>query len=182
MTASVIHVARWKWGALAAAAMTLLSLVPQFHLWILRGREWNGAYVSPQRDEPLYSAYTNALIEGRARKNDPSGGSDNTLVTPLPESIFSIHFVPAYMIALPARIFGMSASKTFIILIAVAAFFAAVSIFWLLNSITADHDVAAAGTLFVLCFGCIVGRYGIFNTFFDIGIPALHFLRRYQPA
>src|SRR5262249_44214569 len=53
---------------------------------------------------------------------------------------------------------------------------------WLINSITEDHRLASVGTLFVLCCGCIVGRYGVFNTFFDIGIPALPFLRRYQPA
>jgi hypothetical protein len=34
----------------------------------------------------------------------------------------------------------------------------------------------------VLCLGCIVGRYGLFGTFLDIGVPALPFLRRYQPA
>src|SRR5688572_9129140 len=97
---------KWKWCALAALGMVLLSLLPQLHLWIVRGREWNGAYVSPQGDEPLYSAYINALIDGRSRKNDPFGGRDDTSNSPLPESTFSIQFVPAYAIALPARTFG----------------------------------------------------------------------------
>src|SRR5882672_2957389 len=109
------YTVKWKWCALASMAMVLLSLIPQIHLWIVRGREWNGAYVSPQGDELLYSAYINALIDGRARKNDPFGGIDSSLSAPLPESIFSIQSVPAYAVALPARIFGLSASTAFIV-------------------------------------------------------------------
>jgi hypothetical protein len=162
--------------------MVALSLVPQLHLWLVLGRDWNGAYVSPQGDEPLYSAYVNALIDGRARKNDPFGGKDSTSNAPLPESTFSIQFLPAYVIALPARAFGISASTAFIVLIALAALLASLSVFSLLHRVTDDVLLAAAGTLFVLCLGCIVGRYGLFGSFFDIGVPALPFLRRYQPA
>lgn len=182
MSIAFSHVTKWKLGALVSLAMVLLSLLPQFHLWIVRGREWNGAYVSPQGDEPLYSAYINALIDGRPRKNDPYAGVDSSSDKPLPESAFSIQFVPAYAIALPARLLGVSASTAFIVLVAVAACLSSLSVFWLLNTVTLDPRLAAAGTLFVLCLGCIVGRYGLFNTYFDIGIPALHFLRRYQPA
>ncbi len=163
-------------------AMVLLSLIPQIHLWIVRGREWNGAYVSPQGDEPLYSAYMNALMDGRVRKNDPFDGRVSTPNAPLPESTFSIQFVPAYAIALPARILGISASTAFIVLIAAAALLASLAVFWLINNVTADPCLAATGTLFVLCLGCVVGRYGLFGTFLDIGVPALPFLRRYQPA
>jgi hypothetical protein len=175
-------VTNWKWCALVSLAMVLLSLAPQFHLWLVRGREWNGAYVSPQGDEPLYSAYVNSLIQGRPRKNDPFGGTDNSSTVPLPESTFSIQFFPAYLIALPARGLGVSASTAFIILLPAAALFASISVFWLLIFVTRDTRFAAAGTLLVLCLGCIVERYGLFGTFFDIGIPALPFLRRYQPA
>ena len=170
----------WQLCALTCLAMVVFSLIPQIHLWLVRGRDWNGAYVSPQGDEPLYSAYVNALIDGRARKNDPFGGKDSTPNAPLPESTFSIQFLPAYVIALPARAFGISASTPFIVLI-VAALLASLSVFSLLQRVT-DRPLAAAGTLFVLCLGCIVGRYGLFGTFFDIGVPALPFLRRYQPA
>jgi hypothetical protein len=104
-----LYVAKWKWCVLPAAAMTLLSLVPQIHLWIVRGRDWNGAYVSPQGDEPLYSAYINALMDGRPRRNDPFGGKDDSVSDPLPDSTFSIQFVPAYVLELPARVFGVSA-------------------------------------------------------------------------
>src|SRR6266704_4260971 len=109
--------ATWKYCAITCLAMLVLSLIPQLHLWLVRGRDWNGAYVSPQGDEPLYSAYINALIDGRSRRNDPYGARDDSPQTPLPESAFSIQFVPAYAIALPARIFGVSASTAFIVLI-----------------------------------------------------------------
>lgn len=173
---------KWKLCALASLAMLVLSMVPQVHLWLLRGRDWNGTYVSPQGDEPLYSAYINALIDGRTRKNDPFGGRDSFANAPLPESTFSIQFVPAYAIALPARAFGISASTAFIVLIAASAVLASISVFWLLISVTGDSQLAVAGTIVVLCLGCIVGRYGLFGTFIDIGVPALPFLRRYQPA
>jgi hypothetical protein len=182
MSASPSYVTKWKWCALVSLAMVLLSLIPQIHLWIVRGRDWNGAYVSSQTDEPLYSAYVNALINGRARKNDPFGGKDDSSDAPLPESIFSIQFVPAYAVALPARILGSSAATAFIVLIATAALLASLSVFWLLKNITGDHRLAATGTLFVLCLGGVVGSFGLFGTIIDIPFPVLPFLRRYQPA
>ena len=164
--------------------MVLLSLTPQIHLWIVRGRDWNGAYLSPQGDEPLYSAYINSLIDRRTRKNDPFGGRDSSAGAPLPESIFSIQFVPAYAIALPARTFGVSASTAFIVLIAAAALFASLSVFWLLSYVTGDHRFAAAGTLFVLCFGALAGGNGLLGILLkpDLSIPSLPFLRRYEPS
>jgi hypothetical protein len=173
---------KWKFCGLAASAMVVLSLVPQIHLWIVRGREWNGAYVSPQGDEPLYSAYVNALIHGRPRRNDPFGGKDSTAKTPLPESTFSIQFFPAYVIALPARAVAISASTAFIVLIGITALSASFTVFWVLNAITDNHRLAAAGVFFVLCLGGFAGSYGLFGTFVDVAIPALPFLRRYQPS
>ena len=173
-----------KLCALTCVAIVLLSLIPQIHLWSVRGRDWNGGYVSLQGDELLYSAYINALIDGRTRKNDPFGGKDSSPGAPLPESIFSIQFVPAYLIAWPARTFGVSASTAFIVLIAAAALLASLSVFWLLNCATGDHRLAAIGTLFVLCFGALAGGNGLFGIFLkpDLSIPSLPFLRRYQPA
>jgi len=164
--------------------MVLLSLIPQIHLWIVRGRDWNGAYVSPQGDEPLYSAYINALIDGRTRKNDPFGARDDTSASPLPESTFSIQFIPAYVISFLARVTGASAATAFIVLMGVGALFASLSLFWLLNVITGDARLAAAGTLFVLCFGALAGGNGLVGILLkpDLSIPSLPFLRRYQPA
>ncbi len=163
-------------------AMVLLALLPQIHLWIVRGRDWNGAYVSPQGDEPLYSAYVNALIDGRTRRNDPFAARDDSTAAPLPESTFSIQFIPAYAIALPARTLHVSASTAFIVLAGVASLLASISIFWLLNCLVGDNLLASAGTMFVLCLGGAVGTYGVFGTLLDAVIPALTFLRRYEPA
>src|SRR2546428_6355459 len=160
VSTSPSHASKWKWCVLPSMAMVLLSLVPQIHLWIVRGRDWNGAYVSPQGDEPLYSAYINALIDGRSRRNDPYGARDDSSQTPLAESAFSIQFVPAYVIAWPARILGVSASTAFIVLIAASALLGSLSFFWLLNNLTGDHQFSAAGSLFFLCFCFVVGWVG----------------------
>src|SRR5437867_198385 len=109
-----------RWFALPGTAMVLLSLMPQIHLWFVRGRDWNGAYATLQGDELLYSAYINALIDGRPRRNDPFAGRDSTSKSPLPESTFSIQFIPAYMIASLARALGKSASTAFIVLLGAA--------------------------------------------------------------
>jgi hypothetical protein len=175
---------KWKWVALPATAMLLLSLLPQVNLWLVRGRNWNGAYVSPQGDEFVYSAYINALMDGRTRKNDPFAGKDSTLKSPLPESTFSIQFIPAYAIAFSARTFHASASTAFIALIGVAGFLAILSVFWLLNAVLDDHRLATAGTFFVLCLGGIAAGSGILGVLLksDLASPILPFLRRYQPA
>lgn len=164
--------------------MVLLSLIPQIHFWFVRGTEWNGAYATLQGDEFLYSAYVNALIDGRPRRNDPFAGRDSTLHSPLPESTFSIQFIPAYAIALLARTFRASASTAFIVLMATTGLLASLSLFWLLESVTGDQKLAAAGAICVLCLGELAGDQGIF------GVLLLHhklsvlmpFLRRYQPA
>jgi hypothetical protein len=175
---------KWKWCALISMAMVFLSLLPQIHLWVVRGRDWNGAYVSPQGDEPLYSGYINALIDGRKRKNDPFGARDDSAAMPLPESLFSIQFVPAYLISLPARVLGVSASTAFIVLIGVAALLSSLSVFLLLECVTGDPPFAAAGSLLVLCLGALAGGHGLVGVLLrdDLSIASLPFLRRYQPA
>ena len=175
---------RWKWCLITSLAMVLLSLIPQIHLWVISGRQWNGVFVSAHGDEPQYSAYVNALMNGRPRKNDPFGGVDSSPAAPLPESIFSIQFIPAYAIALPARLLRVSASSSFIVLIAVAAALGSLAVFWLINSVTQNPSLAAAGTVFVLCLGALAGGHGLLGILIraDLSIPSLPFLRRYQPA
>ena len=165
-------------------AMTFLSLIPQIHLWLVRGREWNGAYVSLQGDEPFYSAYINSLIDGRARRNDPYAARDNSRQSSIPESTFSIQFLPAYVISLLARTFGASASTALIVLLGAAGFFASLSIFWLLSTVLGDSRLAAVGTIFVLCLGGLAGGHGLVGLLVkaDLSMPGLPFLRRYQPA
>jgi len=162
--------------------MVLLSLLPQIHLWIVRGSEWNGAYTSIHGDESIYSAYVNALINGRPRRYDPFTGQDKNVG--LPESTFSIQFIPGYAIAYLARLSGISASTAFIILAGIAGLLASLSVFWLLSALGLDGPVAAAGTLFVLCFGGLAGGQGFFGIMMksSLLVPGLPFLRRYQPA
>ncbi len=178
------YIAKWKWCAVTCLAMLLLSLMPQIHLWIVRGRDWNGAYVSLQGDEPFYSAYINALIDGRTRKNDPYAAKDSTPASPLPESTFSIQFIPPYVISFLARTVGASASTAMIALLGATGLLATLSVFWLLNSMVGKVRIAAAGTLFVLCVGGLAGGHGLLGLLLkdDLSIPSLPFLRRYQPA
>jgi hypothetical protein len=89
MPPSSTYVIKFKWCALAATAITLLALMPQIHFWLVRGSQWNGAYTILQPDELLYSAYVNALIDGRPRRNDPVSGRDDHPQAPLPESLLS---------------------------------------------------------------------------------------------
>ena len=170
----------WKWGALAALAITLISLYPQVNLWLARGKQWHGSYVMTQGDEVMYSAYVNALIDGRPRKNDPFNGRDAVPGQPAYESLNSIHFVPAYLVVVPARAFGMNASTAFIVLLMFAALASSLAIFWLLATLTGDSKLAAVGTLVTLSFGALAGSDCCWhaNAFTEM-VP---FLRRYHPA
>ena len=173
-----------KFGALVATAVVLLSLAPQIHFWFSRGGDWQGAYAVVQGDEFLYSAYINALIDGRPRRNDPFAGRDNIPAAPLPESTFSIQFMPAFAIAGLARACHLSASSAFVALLAVAGLLASLSLYWLLTSIIGNSKLAAVGVVFVLCFGALAGGQGIIGLWTRPGVVllGLPFLRRYQPA
>src|SRR6266699_1506318 len=118
-----------KRRVMAAAAMLLLSLIPQIHLWFVRGGDWNGAYASIQGDESIYSAYLNARMNGRPRRNDPFAGQDSTPQSPLPESTFSIQFIPPLVLSFFARIFGATASTAFIVLAGATGMLSALSVF-----------------------------------------------------
>src|SRR5919206_68750 len=110
--------------------MTGLALFPQVYLWAERGRAWQGTAAYFYTDEPAYAAYVNALITGRPRRCDPYTGADDTPLAPLPESLFSIQFVPAYMVALPARALHLSTATAFIVLALLDAFVTSLVLFW----------------------------------------------------
>src|SRR5215210_7746174 len=116
MSASPSPANRWKWRAFAVIPILLLSLGPQIQFWLDRGAQWHGAYATLNADEFLYSAYLNALIDGRPRRNDPFTGRDEQAQQPLPETAFSIQVVPAYVLSSTAKIFHLSASTVFILL------------------------------------------------------------------
>lgn len=137
-----------------------------------------------QGDELLYSAYVNALIENRPRRTDPPAGKDDHPQSPVPESLFSIQIVPAYVIALLARTIGISASTAFIVLLGVAGLLASLALYWLFVSLTGDKRFAALAILIVLCFGALVGGQGLVWLILkpDVRFVGFPFLRRYEPA
>src|SRR5215216_6040481 len=173
-----------KWGAFAIAAITLLSMMPQVCFWLARGSQWQGAYTVLQPDEVVYSAYVNALIDERPRRTDPASGQDDHPQARLPESLFSIQFIPPMIIAWLARISGASASSAFIALMGVVGLLASLSLFWLLASILGDSRLAAISVLIVLCLGALAAGQGIVGTFLkaDVKFLGMPFLRRYVPA
>jgi hypothetical protein len=177
------EITKWKWATWAAVAMTLLSLYPQLLMWTTRGREWNGSYAQIHGDEWFYSAYIQALIDGRPRRNDPYTGRDDVPGNPQPESLFSIQFMPAYLIATPARLFGASSSTAFIVLGILAPVFSCLALFWLIQNLTQDHRLAAAGPIVVLCFGALAAGEGAVHLLSSsVQYAFLPFLRRYEPG
>ena len=174
-TAIAMTLRQWKPGLIAAAILAVISSLPQIYLCYERGAEWNGSYAFSDADEFAYSAYVNALIHGRPRRNDPYSGQDGGPF----ETLFSIQFVPPYSIAIPARIFGVSAATAFMILVPLIAIASTLTLFLFLFELTQNSIVSAIGALGVLCFG-------IFATqapwrFWAVPI-AFPFLRRYMPA
>lgn len=184
--------APWKAGVLAASAMVLLALVPQLTLWQALGKHWNGSYAGTSGDdEYAYSAYINALIQGHPRRNNPYTGQADQASSPQPESIFSLQFIPAYAIALPARSLGVSAAASFIAVTVLATFFAALAIFWLLMEFWKDQRMAATGMLVVLCLGSLAPLLIVMRVVQKLFDPTISlrgdyilfgFTRRYVPA
>ncbi len=176
----------WRFGILAGIIVAVFGLYPQFALLGERGgaANWNGTFASNDLDETAYAAYLQALIDGRARKNDPYSGRDKTAKNPQPESIFSIQFLPPTLLAIPARAFGLDASQTFILLSALAGFFTALSLFWLLALLTEDNRFAFVGALLILFGGALAAGNGAIAEFAGRGAayPFFPFLRRYIPA
>lgn len=164
--------------------MSALALVPQVHLLLARGGEWQGQYASFQPDETAYSAYVNALIDGRTRRADPYTGRDDALDAAGTETLFSIQFLPPYLLALPARLFGLSASTAFVLLSPLAAFASTLALYWLLLAATRDARFAAAAALLVLCLGGFATGHKLLQLLAgaQISHTPMPFLRRYVPA
>jgi hypothetical protein len=173
----------YKWTFACALAVALLCLYPQFLMWGVRGHEWKGAYTQVNGDEWLYSAYIQALIDGRPRRNDPYTGRDDRPQTPQPESVFSIQFIPAYLIAVPARLLGISASTSFIALNFITPFLLCLSLAWLINLVSGAPKFSASGAVFVICFGGFAAGVGLVSLWANTGqYYFLPFMRRYEPS
>jgi hypothetical protein len=173
---------RWRWGIAAALALAAVALIPQAHMWLERGRDWHGASFSFFFDEAAYESYANALIRGRARLNDPYTGRDDAPGAPQAESLFSIQFIPAYAVALPARLFNLPAAAVFVLLWPLAAFATTLALTRLLQVVTRDEPAAATIALVVLCCCTFIQKSARTLRGLETAYLPLPFLRRYLPA
>jgi hypothetical protein len=140
------RLAHWRLGFLAAAAVVVVTSIPQAAMIARQGSAWHRSYALLDFDEVSYSAYLNSLIQGRSRRNNPYLGD----AAGAHESLFSIQFIPPYAMALPARTLGISTSTAFILLLPLMAFASGLAVFWLLYQITNSETTSAVGTLIVL--------------------------------
>jgi hypothetical protein len=166
--------------------MMMLAAYPQLMVWLARGVDETGSYAFFSEDEAAYCAYVNALMDGRARRNDPYTGRDDTPAQPQPESLFSIQFIPPYALALFARALRLSAPCVFFVLTCLAALASSLAVFRLVFLMTNDERVAATAIFFVLCLGTFAVVYGPVRLLLGLettyNFSHLPFLRRYLPA
>lgn len=172
---------KWLLGTAAAIIFGLLAVYPQWNLQTLRGADFQGAFASCDLDEMAYASYLQAVIDGRPRLNDPYTGRDGAGQS---ESLFSIQFVPPYLVGVPARILGLSASQAMPIVSFISAFLATLALFWFIVSIVEDARLAFAATLIVIIGGAFVVGIGAINGFYANGTayPFFPFMRRYIPS
>jgi hypothetical protein len=160
----------WIFAVIAALLLAFIASIPQLFLIYERGNSWNGSYVYNDTDELAYAAYENALIDGRPRRNDPYNGTDNQAF----ETLFSIQFIPPYVLASVARLFHISTSGTFVLLLPFVIIASVFILFKLSNEINSDSTLAVATAVGVICFGTLVAQ--------NPADQFLPFLRRYLPA
>lgn len=176
---------KWLLGILAGAILAILAVYPQYNLQKkLRPDSFQGAFATCDLDEMAYASYLQALIDGRPRKNDPYTGRDAAPDDPQPESLFSIQFFPAYLAAIPARIFGLSAPQVMPVLSIASAFLTALALFWLIVSITENLFASFVGTLIVMTGSALIVGLGAINGFYENGVayPFFPYMRRYIPS
>lgn len=170
-----------RFGILVGIFMAFLSLYPQIYFQIKRGEAYNGATFYYDFDESAYASYLQALIDGRPRKNSIYQGAEEPTKN---ENLFSIQFASAYLVAIPARIFGMNSETAFLAISVLVSFFASLAIFIFLFQVTKNNTFAAFGTLFILVFGANAAGASILKETFGFGASAFYltFLRRFTPA
>jgi hypothetical protein len=174
-----IDAKNWKYAALPMLFIVFLAIYPQVNFWMAKGSAWQGAYFVENFDEVAYSAYVNALINDKPRQYDQFLAAESPH-----ESLYSIQFIPAYAIAIPAKWLGIDASKAFIILNILCSALAALFIFWFLFQITGDAALSGTGVLIICCFGTAIAYEGELRAWIEgrILVDFFPFLRRYQPG
>jgi hypothetical protein len=170
---------------LTALAIAFVGMIPVVAPPLWRGRAWQGSLPYVETDELAYAAYVRALADGRTRLSDPYSGRDDTANEPHAETFFSVQFVPAYALATLAHALHLSASAVFALATLVVAIASALVLFKLVEDVTDDPRVAAAGTLAVLCLSMLPTSNGLIYYLLrrtQLLYPYLPFLRRYVPA
>lgn len=172
---------RHRYVAVAVLSMLLLALGPHLYFLYKRSAEWNGTFPLTHSDEVAYSAYVNALIDGRPRRNDPYTGRDDSLESPQAESYFSIQFLPPTVLAMAARGTSASSDQALFALSLIAAVTSAFALFWMFQSVGLEQREAALGALIVLTLGSLhlVLNYLLKG---EVSNNYLGFLRRYVPS
>ena len=173
------HSQPWKLALLSAFVLAIITSIPQIHLSYVRGSEWNGSCAYSDWDELAYVAYTNALIDGRPRRNDPYSGKDNGKF----ESLFSIQFFPSYAVAIPAKLLHIPGDTAFIVLLPVATTAVFLVVWGLLFELTGNTLLAIAGALCVLSLGTAAAHSPL-QIFQGVATEynPFPFLRRHIPA
>jgi hypothetical protein len=147
----------------AGLVLALIASIPQLFLCYERGSEWNGSFAYLDTDELAYCAYENSIIGGRPRRNAPYNGVDNQHF----ETLFSIQFVPPYVLAAIAKLFNRSASETFVWLAPIVVLLSCLVVFRLVGETTGNTALSAASSIAVLYVG---------------SLAFLPILRKYVPA
>ncbi|HEX6125579.1 MAG TPA: hypothetical protein VFZ23_09440 [Pyrinomonadaceae bacterium] len=186
-TSSVLLQTFRKCGLVAVPviAVTLLAIYPQSVLIKERGERYQGADFKMALDEAAYAAYVNSLMNGRPRLNDPFLGKSNSKDTPVPESFYSIQFIPPVVISTAARIAGIPAYSAFTFLTLIVSAMTCLAVFYFLKSVTRDYLVSAVGAIAVPCLGTAAALQGQLALRLDLEpilIEFFAFLRSYQPA
>lgn len=167
----------WKLGVLAALAVVAVSLIPQVTLWVMRGNDWQGSYAFSDYDELAYSAYLRSIVEGYPRQNNPYLASVNTSTSG--ETLYSIQFIPPFLIKAISKPLQLSTTTTFILLTPVMAFLSALAIYGFLREVSQSDQLGAVGLLIVLFCGLLVSEYPFTGA---QSVSSFAFLRRYIPA
>src|SRR5262249_24297019 len=98
-------------------------------------------------------------------------------------TLFSIQFLPAYAVAIPAKILRTSGDTAFIVLLLVATTATFFVIWWLLIEITQSPVLAVIGAICVISFSTAAAQspFHILKGI-ETGYDPFPFLRRYIPA
>ena len=167
----------WKYAILPTLFIVFVTSWPQIYLCYQRGVNWNGGFAYLDPDEFAYAGYVQALIDGHSRLIDPYTGQQAS------ENLFSIQFIPAYTLAIPARILGLSASMMFVLAPPLITITSALLIFALVYDVTGNRQIAAISILGVLTLAtAVVVSLPIIGPPTPRGFGYFPFLRTYVPA